>query len=306
MEITAKRLNIRLGRHCNCNCDHCTMRDIPAMEDLSYEGAVNIATEKFAEGCREIVIMREPSLWDSLPDFIRTLKEIGYELIQMQTNGRVFAERNYAKFMAESGLTHAEINVFAARSATGDAVMQVPGAQLQVLAGIRNLLECGVNVLTVVPVLKSNLSELNLLVRLLASMNVRNIQFNFPRPVYAEERWWLDNLPRLSEASRVVRPAMKLADSLGLAVSSEAFPFCHLNPQFRSGPDADENFSRHVIVDLHISHADAGIQRRHGRPYAEVCASCAAAASCPVTWRAYQEIYGADELRALKSLDEEL
>jgi len=302
----AKRLNIRLSGKCSCNCDHCTMRDLPPVKDLPFDVAVRIAGEQYAAGCREIVIMREASQWADLPEFISVLRDIGYSLIQMQTNGRIFSERDSAEKMVGCGLTHVEVNVFAARKASGDAVMRVPGAQLQVLSGIRNELELGIGVLVVVPVLKSNLGELNMLVRLLASLQVSNIQFNFPRPVFSEDRWRLDNLPRLAEASVAAEAAMRLAALLGMSVSSEAFPFCHLAPQFRRGPDSDEDFSRHVIVDLHISHADAGVQRRQGRPYAEICQACAVKSACPVTWAAYQDLFGTSELWALKSAEEEL
>lgn len=295
-----RRLMLRLTTDCDCACAHCTMQDLrgrPARTAAQAEAS--LAAGRLA-GCDELVFMRgEAARWPGLPGLARTARAMGYRFLQVQTSGRAFARPDLRKGLL-AAVDAAEVTLLGPDPATHDAASGVPGSFRETLTGIKVLLGAGKEVLATVPVLKANLDRLDALGPLLSRLDVRRLQLSFPRPVRLLRRVVLAPLARLAEASAAARRAARTASRLGLSVSTEGFPLCHLDAGLRAGAEDAETWDRFRVDDLGRVQDGFGDQIRRARPTPPVCRGCRARRYCPRTWGLYLEVFGSDELRPLR------
>jgi len=131
-------------------------------------------------------------------------------------------------------------------------------------------------------------------------LGVTRVQFNFPRPVEMPDQVVTSALARLSDVSPFVKSAAKKARNLGMVATTEAFPYCHLDENLRSVPDATEDWRRYRVDDLHLLHDSLTIERERARPQALPCKICQLRESCPRTWAIYLELFGSGELKPIE------
>lgn len=295
-----RRLALRLTTRCDLDCGYCTLRDQHGRPDRSSEATAMALADGRAAGCDELVILRgEATLRDELPDTIRTARRMGYRYVQIQTNGVRLADARIRQQILDAGVDGFEIPLVAAEEALHDEITCTKGTLRPIVAAIRSLLLAGRRVLITVPVLSRNLRQLGGIVALAQKLGVREIQFNFPRPVELADRLITESTPRLSVAAPWMQRAAAVARQAGMAVSTEAFPFCHLPPELRIGPESTQEWRRHRIDDLHLLHESLATVRSTQRPEALPCRTCSVRSACPKTWALYLELFGSDELRPL-------
>ncbi|MBI5881563.1 MAG: 4Fe-4S dicluster domain-containing protein [Elusimicrobia bacterium] len=296
VERTGRRLSLRLTVDCDLDCPHCTIRDLKGAAPRSFEAAVAALERGRDAGCSELVLMRgEPTLWPRLAELCMKARAMGYGFIQAQTHARAFAGPGPRAGLL-SAVDAAEVMLLGPDEAGHDALSGVPGSFLEALKGIKVLLGAGKAVLVTVPVLRRNLDRLEGIPVLLHKLGVRRVQFNFPRPVQLPEDAVLEPLARLSDAGRAVSCAARAAAGLGLAVSTEGLPYCHLDREFRPGAESARAWERFRADDLDGVRDGLGSQIA-ARPEPPVCRGCALRSSCPKTWTLYLEVFGSSELR---------
>ncbi|MDP3542207.1 MAG: carbamoyltransferase C-terminal domain-containing protein [Elusimicrobiota bacterium] len=288
-----RRLMLRLTARDDCEQAHAPIADIAHLPDRSWGDALRALAAGRRAACSELVIMRgEATLLPELPALLARARAMGYSFIQLQTNARRLAR------LAE--LVDAfEVTLFAADETTHDALTGRPGSLRETLAGVRSAVAAGREVALNVPVLRRNSSRLAATAALAARLGARRIQFCFPRPVETAEGLRAGGLARLSDAAPRVREALRAARAAGLAASTEGVPFCHLDADQRSGPDAAENWTRFRVDDLHRLEESLDPARRGSRPESPACRGCAVRAECPRTWASYLALFGGGELTAM-------
>ncbi|WP_157596062.1 radical SAM protein [Plesiocystis pacifica] len=304
------RLMLRLTTDCNSGCHHCTVADVPADQTRAPREALAELVQARKQGSDELVFMRgEPTLRPDLPALAKAARKVGYRLIQIQTNGRRLCYAPYLDKLLAAGVDYFEVSLFGATAATNDAVSVEQGAFEQTLAGLRLLAERGVQsggrvgTLVTFAVLRANLHELTAAAELVAELGLSRLQYNFTRPVRVDGAWRREVLARLDEAGPPLRAAMARARELGLWVSTEAVPLCQLDPADRGAAEQARDFAEVRVVDFHQRHESFAQHHRVARPLGPRCPECAVVDRCPTTWRAYQELFGTDELRPLAEPD---
>lgn len=295
-----RRLSLRLTTRCDFDCGHCTLRDQHGRPDRSFDAAEAALVEGREAGCDELVVMRgEAALRSDLPDLVGLARRMGYRFVQLQTNAAGFAEARVRDALLAAGVDAFEVQVLAPEEALHDELAGTAGSFRRVVLGLQGLVRSRRQVLVTVPVLARNLRYLGGVVALAHKLGVRRVQFNFPRPVELPDRVVTAPIPTLTLAAHHVRRAAARAQGLGMAVSTEAFPFCHLPAELRATPDATEEWRRHRIDDLHVLHESAAAARTVQRPEGPPCRRCSVRESCPKTWALYLELVGSDELKPL-------
>ncbi|OGR76325.1 MAG: hypothetical protein A2X40_11115 [Elusimicrobia bacterium GWC2_65_9] len=296
-----RRLMLRLSARCDTDCEHCTLRDLSHRRDRSFDDALKALAEGRRAACSELVVMRgEALLWPNLAGLLRRARMMGYAFIQLQTSGRVLARADARRELLP--LVDAfEITLYCAHEATHDQLTRAPGSFRQTLMGVRAAVAAGREVALNVPVLRRNCRRLRLVAALAAKLGVRRVQFCFPRPVETRDGVEASALPRLSDASPHIREALRAAAQAGVPASTEAVPFCHLDSEQRTGPDADEDWRRFRVDDLDRLEESLDPQRPGARPQAPVCRDCRMRDSCPRTWALYLALFGSAELRPFLS-----
>lgn len=291
-----RRLMLRLTARDDCDPAHAPIADIAHLPDRSFEDAARALAAGRKAACSELVIMRgEATLRPDLAELLGRARAMGYGFIQIQTSGRSLARAGTRERLLP--LVDAfEISLFAADEATHDALTRRPGSLRETLAGARAAAAAGREVVLNVPVLRRNLSRLVPVAALAARLGVRRVQFGFPRPVETAGGVRAESLARLSDAAPRVREALRAAASAGLAASTEGVPFCHLDPEQRTGPDSGGQWARFRVDDLQRLEEALDPARSGSRPEAPACRGCAVRDSCPRTWALYLALFGSSEL----------
>ena len=95
----------------------------------------------------------------------------------------------------------------------------------------------------------------------------------------------IDTLARLADVSPHVRAALRAASRLGLPAATEAIPWCHLDPEQRTGPDSGEDWRRFRVDDLDRLSESLDQARPEARPEAPACRNCRQRRRCPMRRR---------------------
>lgn len=146
-----KCFDILLNYNCNAKCLFCSQdfewRKQP--NDLPFEKAVEHMYLAYKNGYRRLGFTGgEPTIRKELPKLIALARKIGYTYVRIQTNGVRIADYEYAKSLAEAGLTFVKYSIHGHNAELHDKLVAVPGAFDKCLKSIENLkkLKVGIGV----------------------------------------------------------------------------------------------------------------------------------------------------------------
>lgn len=127
-----------MGEGCNNKCDYCTcMKDVPSK---SYEQLANEVKGREPEERQIIFAGKEPAIHPRFIDLVSEARRSEYFVIEVVTNGRIFASMGFARRAVKAGLTDVLVGLFSADPKLHDELTKVPGSWKQTVAGIKNLL----------------------------------------------------------------------------------------------------------------------------------------------------------------------
>ncbi len=144
--IEGQMAMIRTGLRCNQDCTFCWQSrewmDFPPSQILTW------IDDFHAAGFADLVISGgEPTLDRSLPDYIRHAKSLGFRNVAIESNAIQMAKEGFAQRLREAGLDCALVSLHSPDAAVSDAETRAPGTHARTVAGIRNLLDAGVQVI---------------------------------------------------------------------------------------------------------------------------------------------------------------
>ncbi len=292
-----RRLDLKVTYQCNNSCRLCVQGnkrrrfpDHPPLAHLQKTLKAKRAT------CREVVFTGgEPTVRPDIFELIACAKGLGYE-VQIQTNGRMFAYRDFAKKAVRMGVDSFGISLHGADAKTQDFLSRVPGSFDQVTRGIANLLSLRAVLSTNTVINKYNYRRLLKLVDVLHDLGVMQFQLAYPHILGEARR----NRKALVLKKSVVVPYVLKAIERGLAHNMvpkvEAIPACLLGRY------------KDYLTDCGIPHTwvweMAGAKdftawrKAEGKAHGEMCRSCRLAGVCEGPWCEYVTFYGWDEFRA--------
>jgi len=169
----------------------------------------------------------EPTLHPDLMEIVSFARSIGYRTVNITTNGRRLAYKDFARRLLASGITSLLVSIHGPDAETHDSITGVPGSFGETMQGIQKALvlapeglDFGVNTTLSV----HNFGRLNELVELLHSIGVRkfNIQFLTPFGRAAQEI-----VPDARKAAEVVSEVIgNWRDRASFQVIN--LPYCYL------------------------------------------------------------------------------
>lgn len=170
---------------CNLGCAHCPLPSRAQQGDRPTADCISQIERGRQSGCTELVFTRgEATLRPDLPTLIGLARDLGYDRIALQTNGRMLTYRRFASKLVDAGCRDFEVSVFGASPAAHDAVALEPGAFEQTLSGIRNVVALGADCSIAVPVLAATAGAdgdgLESVVALASELGVEEITFETP------------------------------------------------------------------------------------------------------------------------------
>jgi radical SAM protein with 4Fe4S-binding SPASM domain len=172
------RMDLALTYRCNNDCAHCynaRPRDYPEMPTEKWEKVIDRVWEL---SIPHIVFTGgEPTLRDDLPDLIAHAESNG-QITGLNTNARRLSDAKFVESLVKSGLDHVQITVESHDPEIHDQMVGKKGAWKQTIAGLRNVLDTPLYVMTNTTMLRNNSPYLADTLDFLAAEGVPTVGLN--------------------------------------------------------------------------------------------------------------------------------
>ena len=297
----SERVDLKVGFRCNNYCHFCVQGDkrerLPAKESGELYRSLE---EGRAGGATGVVITGgEPTLHKNIVEIARRARDLGYTLIQVQSNGRTFCYEAFCKKLIDAGVNEFGPSLHGSTAKIHDYLTGSPGAFMQTISGMRLLKKMNQRVITNSVITKANYRDLPDLARLLVALGVDQFQFAFMHMSgrAGENKRWLTARKTLIEP--YVKKALDVGIKAGKTVMTEAIPYCRMTGY--------ENYvAERIIPRTRIYDADCVIpdytktRVDEGKSRGPRCVECDWHDVCEGPWREYPELFGWDEFTPVK------
>ena len=273
-----EKVIVNLTYACNNHCTFCAVGT-----RTQYHGHTDSQREHLLEHRKRGVTMvdfdgGEPTLHPDLFGTIKFSKRIGYERINVTTNGRLAFYEDFAKRLVRSGLTTLLFSVHGHDVASHAREVGVAEAFGQTTAGIKNCVKFappGVEIGMNVTVTKTNVQKLEKLTQLAWDLGLRWINIQFLTPFGRATESVAPDTAKAAEITRGIIDKWKGE----MKVQVINLPFCFM-PGYESHLEGDLlKLSRHMIFvnNEEVNLAKYLAERRVRKP---VCTTCPHAVFC--------------------------
>lgn len=293
--LLEERLDIKLGYSCNNLCRHCLQGDKRRKNpDKNTDTVKKILSDSFSEGFKEVVFTGgEPTIRKDLPELVYFAKDLGFEAIQIQTNGRMFASKSFTETMVNAGMTQLSPALNGHTGEVHDYISRVPGSWKQTVSGILNVSEYDVIIASNSVVSKPNYRFLVNLAEVLVKLGVSQYQLAFQHPAGRSYGNFDSIVPYMSLSAPFIHKGLDVGIDVGIQVMAEALPYCHMDGYERQ---VGELFSPSgTVYDLTVQHDFKKWRVALGKWKGEKCKECCFFRICEGPWKEYVEKRGGDE-----------
>ena len=297
------KVDVKCGFLCNNRCRFC----VQGNKRETYGNAPSKQILKTIEDARrdadEIVLTGgEPTVRRDFLDLVRRAKALDFRLIQIQTNGRMFAHRSFCEQTVEAGANDFTLGIHGHTSELHEYLTKAPGSFRQTATGIYNLKALGQHVGTNTVITRSNFRHLPDLARLLVRLGVNQYQFAFVHALGTAAENFRRVVPRYALIEQYVKAGLAHGIQAGVCVMTEAIPYCFL----RGYEDwvAERIMPRTKIYDVKVLDDYTEYRLAEGKWKGEPCRQCLLNRECEGPWREYAETYGWDEFHAVTETKE--
>ena len=297
-----KRVDIKIGYTCNNNCLHCVIAD-QRNNALKVKGRVDRTTSEYKKelldsrkrGFEECVITGgEPTLRKDIADICRYASELGY-LIQMQTNGRMLSNYDFAKILSKFNINYV-VALHGPNAAIHDKITQSKGSFKQTVSAIKNLRKLKQEVYGKVVISKLNYKQLDELLLLFKKLDVKEINFAFPHALGNAWTNFDSVVPTYTEIKPYVHKLIELSKKILMNIDFEAMPLC-----FMVGYEdyVSENYmpEKTELKQFGYKKHDWNKARLSIKSKFSQCKKCRYDDICEGPWKEYAERIGDEEFR---------
>lgn len=292
----SERIDLKVGFRCNNYCHFCVQGDKRERLPSKHEDElIKSLEEGRAGGAVGVVITGgEPTLHKQIVKIAKAARDLGYTLIQVQSNGRTFCYEDFCKRLIDAGVNEFGPSLHGSTAKIHDYLTGAPGAFMQTISGMRNLKKLKQRVITNSVITKTNYRDLPDLARLLVALGVDQFQFAFMHMSgrAGENKEWLTARKSLIEP--YVKKALDVGIKAGKTVMTEAIPYCLMGGY-------EKHVAEQIIPRTRIYDADCVIpdytrtRIDEGKARGPLCEQCDWRSSCEGPWREYPELFGWDE-----------
>ncbi len=300
------RVDIKLGFSCNNRCMFCVQgdkRDHHGPRPLQ-QVLVDLEEGRTLGATGVVFTGGEPTLQEDLLAAVERSRELGYEQIQVQSNGRLFAYPKVCRRLIQAGATEFSPALHGSTPEIHDRLTAAPRSHVQTVRGIRVLVALGQRVITNSVITSVNHQDLPALAGLLVELGVFQFQFAFVHILGTarRNREWL--VPRKREVMPYVRKGLDIGRAAGVRCMTEAIPYCLM-------AGYEEHVAEKIIPRTRVCDADQTLadyteyRLTEGKAHGPPCERCDLASRCEGPWREYPEMYGWSEFLPVRSAGEE-
>jgi MoaA/NifB/PqqE/SkfB family radical SAM enzyme len=303
-----KRVDIKTGFVCNNNCRFCVQAHKKPLGNRRTE-QVRADLAEARKSCSGVVFTGgEVTIRDDVLELISYAQELGFETIQLQSNSRRLAYKDFCQSVVDAGANEFSPALHGHTAELHDYLTQSPGSFSQTVQAIQNLKELHQYIITNTVIVKPNYRYAEDLAKLLVSLGVDQYQLAFCHAVGNA----LDNydamIPLVSIAAPYIHKGLQVGIDAGVKVMAEAMPYCQMKgyeryvselvippTEIRDGTQFDPDHEK--------------TRKTEGKMKFPQCRKCKYDIICEGPWREYPEQKGPDEFvpvpgRKLASIQE--
>lgn len=294
-----KKADIKTGFLCNNNCLFCVQGHKKGFGNKKTSELKEII--KDAKKDCEIIVFTggEPTIRKDIIELIKYAKKSGFKTIQIQSNGRMFAYKDFCQEMIKAGANEFAL---ALHGHTPELHNYLTGSNafLQLIRGIKNLKKLGQIVITNTVINKSNYRHLPEIAKLLISLDVDQVQFAFVHAIGEAETNFASVVPRISLVMPYVKKALEVGKYFKKTIMTEAITLCFL-------PGYEDHISEKIMPQMKIFDLDQvvsdfeKVRIVEGKAKGPKCKKCKYFDSCEGSWKEYPERYGWEEFIPVKN-----
>jgi len=238
----------------------------------------------------------EPTIRKDLIDAIKLSKKLGFELIEVQSNGRMFKYDDYVQQLIDEGANRFLVSIHGVKAETHDFLTRVKGSFDECVQGIKNLHKRRMPTRFSIVINKFNYKEVPELVKFLIKFRGFSYHLNFVTPVgYASVNYKSIAIP-ISEAVPYITKAAEdiLQANLG--------PWIH-NIYPCNMPGFEAMMSELIEKSTIISGPDFTVSidesKMTGRKKPESCRKCKWDSLCTGPYEEYLRVFGDSEFKPI-------
>ncbi len=225
-----KRHWVRLTRTCNNRCIFCLDKDAQDGAFIPLKDIRKDFARGLNEGIRRVVLSGgEPTLHPRFFEIIKLAKNLGYRHIQVISNGRMFAYKDFLDSAVNAGVNEVTFSIHGHQAILHDKQTQVRGSFIQSLTGLLNALkEANLIVNVDVVINKFNVRYLTDILKFFINLGVS--EFDLLQVMPFGRAWDNKNsvFYELNEYQDVLRQAFRLSKNPNLSIWTNRFPAAYL------------------------------------------------------------------------------
>ncbi len=168
---------LEITRACNLQCVHCYADAGPSVHltgEMGMEDWRRLLKEGYELGCRAVqFIGGEPTISPHLPQLIVDAKAVGFDFLEVYTNGTRLNERLLETLRAAE--VHLAFSLYASRAGVHDDVTQRKGSFEKTVHAIRRSLELGIPVRVGIIKMAANADETRTTIEMLKEIGVSSV-----------------------------------------------------------------------------------------------------------------------------------
>ena len=244
----------------------------------------------------------EPTIQENLIDYVKWAKDLNYEEIHINSNGRMFFLKDYCLKLSEAGANVFTVSIHGSNAKIHDYLTRVKGSWNQTVKGIKNLKKLNRHIQTNTVIVKQNYRNLPSLAKMLVSLGVNKYQFAFMHisPIIQKNpRLIKEIVPRYFQTESCVKKGLQIGIDSNVRATTEAVPYCFMRGY-------ENHISEKTIPDTDIY--DMGVIQKNFREIIKKeakakgpnCRKCKYNKVCEGPWKEYPEIFGWDEFKPVK------
>jgi len=297
LDMQIKRLDLKLGFRCNNNCLSCPQAHRRHLGDLSTAQVKRLLEEGRLHGANEVVLTGgEPTVRPDILEIVSYAKNLGYDFIQLQTNGRMLYYKDFCEKLVKAGVTEFSPAIHGPNAKVHDYLVQSPHAFEQAVQGIKNLKELGQYIIMNSVINKINYAMLPETAELFVNLNVDQYQFAFIHCVGNAKKNIDLLLPRKSDVMPYVHKALDIGIDAGIKVMVEAYPFCFMRGYEKYCSELYMPPSEIMDAEGVVENFDK-LRKESGKLKGPQCKRCRFDPICEGPWKEYPEKFGWSEFK---------
>lgn len=223
------RMDLAITYRCNNNCAHCYNARERTFPELPTESWFRILDRLWELRIPHVVFTGgEPTLRDDLVELVGYAQTKGM-VTGLNTNARRLADSHFLQSLVNAGLDHVQITVESNNPVIHDHMVQARGAWEETRAGLRNVIQSKLYMMTNTTLLKNNARDLRGILAFLAEEGVPTIGLN--ALIYSGHGATIQTGLKEADLPPLLDIARQFTDNSGQRlIWYTPTQYCHFNP----------------------------------------------------------------------------